>query len=124
MAFATGGLAFGEAELTAAVTNTSGVATTFVDPVTTTTAPLPGCIKICASGTNTQWLIGWTIGGGFEYALDDRWSIKAEYLYYDLGHMSVTFVDPHSPIFNLFSFTASADYAGHIARIGANFKLY
>ena len=40
------------------------------------------------------------------------------------GRVSATFTDPRSPllIFNLF--TASADYAGHIACIGANFKLY
>jgi outer membrane immunogenic protein len=29
--------------------------------------------------------VGWTAGGGLEYALTRHWSIKAEYLYYDLG---------------------------------------
>jgi outer membrane immunogenic protein len=33
---------------------------------------------------------GWTIGAGAEYALPDQWSIKAEYLYYDLGSASIT----------------------------------
>jgi len=28
---------------------------------------------------------GWTIGAGLEYALTDRWSAKAEYLYMDFG---------------------------------------
>jgi outer membrane immunogenic protein len=28
---------------------------------------------------------GWAAGGGIEYMFRDRWSIKAEYLYYDLG---------------------------------------
>lgn len=28
---------------------------------------------------------GWTAGGGFEYALGDRWSLKAEYLHIDLN---------------------------------------
>ncbi|SRR5579885_75317 len=29
--------------------------------------------------------IGWTAGGGIEYAIDPRWSAKVEYLYADLG---------------------------------------
>jgi outer membrane immunogenic protein len=29
--------------------------------------------------------VGWTIGGGLEYAFDPRWSVKLEYLYADLG---------------------------------------
>jgi opacity protein-like surface antigen len=33
---------------------------------------------------------GWTVGLGAEYAMKDRWSFKAEYLYYDLGKESLT----------------------------------
>jgi outer membrane immunogenic protein len=33
---------------------------------------------------------GWVAGGGAEFALSRRWSIKAEYLKYDLGSTSVT----------------------------------
>ncbi len=33
----------------------------------------------------TNWLNGWTAGGGMEFALSDRWSAKAEYMHYDLG---------------------------------------
>jgi outer membrane immunogenic protein len=32
-----------------------------------------------------QFYLGWTVGGGVEYALDRNWSVKAEYLYADLG---------------------------------------
>jgi outer membrane immunogenic protein len=33
--------------------------------------------------------LGWTVGGGFEYALNDRWSLRTEYLYVDLGKKSL-----------------------------------
>ena len=29
--------------------------------------------------------VGWTAGAGLEWSLDPKWSVKAEYLYYDLG---------------------------------------
>jgi outer membrane immunogenic protein len=32
--------------------------------------------------------VGWTAGGGLEYAFDPRWSAKVEYLYADLGGQS------------------------------------
>lgn len=33
---------------------------------------------------------GWVVGGGVEIALDQTWSIKGEYLYFDLGEESYT----------------------------------
>jgi outer membrane immunogenic protein len=33
------------------------------------------------SGSRSDLSIGWTLGGGVEYALDESWSIKGEYLY-------------------------------------------
>jgi outer membrane immunogenic protein len=36
-----------------------------------------------ASVSDTRW--GWTLGGGAEYAFTDNWTVKAEYLYADLG---------------------------------------
>jgi outer membrane immunogenic protein len=119
--FATGGLAFGEAKLAASITNTSGTSVTTLNNVTSGPDPLHGsCFDICASGLASEWLLGWTVGGGFEYAVGNRWSVKAEYFYYDLGSLTATFTDPH---FSRYTFNASSDYAGHIARVGFNFKL-
>ncbi|SCW35550.1 outer membrane protein [Ancylobacter rudongensis] len=39
-----------------------------------------------ASRSETLW--GWTLGGGLEYAVTDNWSVKAEYLYVDLGDIN------------------------------------
>jgi len=37
-----------------------------------------------ASTTN----VGWTVGAGLEFAVAPRWSVKAEYLYVDLGSLN------------------------------------
>ncbi|MFT0859745.1 outer membrane protein [Ancylobacter sp. G4_0304] len=39
-----------------------------------------------ASTSETLW--GWTVGGGGEYAVTDNWTLKAEYLYADLGDIN------------------------------------
>lgn len=38
-----------------------------------------------SSSAVTNW--GWTVGAGAEYAFADHWSMKAEYLYVDLGSL-------------------------------------
>lgn len=37
------------------------------------------------TSSDSNWHDGWTLGAGAEYAIDDKWSVKAEYRYYDLG---------------------------------------
>jgi opacity protein-like surface antigen len=38
-----------------------------------------------ATASNNEALIGWTAGGGVEWMFMPNWSVKAEYLHYDLG---------------------------------------
>jgi outer membrane immunogenic protein len=42
---------------------------------------LPAALVVNGSNTN----VGWTAGGGIEYAFTRNWSAKAEYLYVNLG---------------------------------------
>lgn len=66
---------------------------------------------------------GWTAGGGGEFALSKKWSMKADYLYYDLGTSTVTGemvvngVPQGAP--NFYSWRARS--TGHIGRIGVNY---
>jgi outer membrane immunogenic protein len=43
-----------------------------------------------AVGSTSTTRLGWTIGAGLEYALFSNWSVKAEYLYVDLGKFNCT----------------------------------
>jgi outer membrane immunogenic protein len=44
-----------------------------------------------SSVSNARW--GWTIGSGFEYAIQPNWSVKSEYLYMDFGRERSTNLD-------------------------------
>ena len=68
--FATGGVAFSEVETVAAGDILS---------------PFP---TIPFSETTSDLAAGYTLGAGFEYALTERLSLKAEYQYVDLGETS------------------------------------
>ena len=72
-----------------------------------------GFVSTNGAGTSSDTLTGWTIGGGLEVKLDRNWSVKAEYLFVDLGDMRNPV--PGSPI--------RADFDElHIVRAGINYK--
>ncbi len=64
-------------------------------------------------------LIGWAAGGGLEYALSKAWSVKAEYLYADLG--SVERHAPGSAGNTAYTTENQADLTAHIIRVGTAF---
>lgn len=41
-----------------------------------------------AVATSTVGRVGWTAGAGIEYAIDNNWSVRAEYRYTDFGHLN------------------------------------
>ncbi len=42
------------------------------------------------SDSYTHTLVGWTVGGGLEYSIDNNWSVRAEYRYTDFSRFSGT----------------------------------
>jgi opacity protein-like surface antigen len=76
-------------------------------------------VDYIATGSRIQ--VGWTVGAGAEYKIASNWSIKGEYLYYDLGHVSDTsgFGIPVNP-----PFQSRFDYnvRGSLARVGFNYQ--
>jgi outer membrane immunogenic protein len=61
------------------------------------------------------WTSGWTIGGGLEYALSNHWTVKAEYLYVDLGDETARTAGPTA-------YTFAFEDSASIARAGINYK--
>ena len=105
MLYGTGGLAYGNVNNSA---NFSG--------------PAPGSVAQFAGGVNNT-KYGWTAGGGIEQMFGERWSIKTEYLYYDLGSNVVPVgLIPGSGGVGT-GYDVRFDNRGHIARIGLNYKL-
>lgn len=100
--YVTGGLAYGKTEL--------GVSSS-----------CPTCAPVRNLSTvNSPTKAGWTIGAGGEWMFAPQWSVKVEYLYYDLGTNTTT---PLTYTYgaNTSTLTASIRENGHIVRGGINF---
>jgi outer membrane immunogenic protein len=69
--------------------------------------------------------IGWTVGGGFEWAFAANWTAKAEFLYLDFG--SFDYISPSSfdapPLIFDRRFT-SIDAKEYVARVGINYLFH
>jgi outer membrane immunogenic protein len=83
--YATGGLAYGDVE-----------------------ARIQGAPGWDSSSTN----VGWTVGGGIEYAIAPNWSAKLEYLHVDLGSTDKA---------DLTGFKADTEF--DVVRAGLNYRL-
>lgn len=113
MAYATGGLAYGGANLSGGVSQNLSPGLLLSDTV---------------RGDHFDILTGWTVGGGVEMALTRNLSGKLEYLYYDLGQLWLSNPSLHHD--NLVTqATVVADatsahtrYSGHILRAGLNYR--
>lgn len=90
----------------------------------------PGQVN-CFAGSSSRNATGWTAGAGFEYAFWKNVTVKAEYLYVNLGGGDAVKVTAVSPApFNflgpnfLGSFTASHNSTDfQVVRLGVNVKL-
>ena len=67
---------------------------------------------------------GWAVGGGGEWALADRWTVKAEYLYVQFDGQSTTTLlcAGGCGTFSQNLTGATGNLRAHIARIGLNYR--
>jgi outer membrane immunogenic protein len=88
LVYATGGLAVGDLEASDSLFNASG----------------------------SKFRAGWTVGAGVEAAFWRNWSVKAEYLYIDLGKTVLFNIGPGVP--------ETVSFAANVFRVGLNYKFY
>ena len=71
--------------------------------------------RVPGIGSASDTRVGWTVGGGLEYALAQNWTVKAEYLYVDLGKFDCAAACGGTPPDNV-------DFRSHVVRAGLNYK--
>jgi outer membrane immunogenic protein len=123
LVYGTGGIAYGRVALDASDTASQG----FGFGLGNVSFVSFGCTvgKPCFTGASSDHLTGWTAGGGAEWLLGNNWSLKAEYLYVNLGEhafpMTATRIltpgdTPATVTIN------SGDIDFHTARAGLNLR--
>jgi outer membrane immunogenic protein len=116
LVYGTGGLAYGQGQANINITH-------FIE-----NAPaLPFPFSSSGSISNTR--AGWTAGGGGEWLFAPNWSLKVEYLYYNLGSVNFGLSPLRSFNFAGVPFTVvtprtTASFRGNIVRAGLNYHFY
>jgi outer membrane immunogenic protein len=78
------------------------------------------------SGSQSDWNTGYTLGGGFEYALTDSITSKIEYLYTDLGDQT-TYAAGNAAVRSIgaldgIDYKSKNSLTGSVVRLGLNFS--
>jgi outer membrane immunogenic protein len=103
MVYATGGVAYGGGKTDFSVYDAGGAYWT---------------------GSPSSTRVGWTLGGGVEYALTNNWTIRGEYLYADLGKSNFSTAANAYALANFPGVYASGhvSYNASIFRAAVNYK--
>jgi outer membrane immunogenic protein len=80
-----------------------------------------GALGAFGGATNSDQLTGWTIGGGLEWAVNDHWTVKGEYLYINLGSMAASSTNPGFVDYSNGP-GVSSDLTLHVVHAGMNYK--
>jgi len=116
LVYGTGGFAYGGAHLKAAITSIDNGCWWCSNPG-------------IAAGQFNDILTGWTAGAGVEWLFTPNLSLKAEYLYYDLGSVKLNGLQlvteayaEQAPLFAN-GVQTNARFNGHIVRAGMNYHV-
>jgi outer membrane immunogenic protein len=118
LVYGTGGLAYGGLKSSTSVSQTLNGDFTGVALFPSTNSSI------------SETRAGWTAGGGLEWMFIPQWSVKAEYLYYDLGNVTYSgqlvdaFTTPNqspAPAFFTNNVQTTTRFNGNIVRLGLNY---
>jgi len=86
--------------------------------------PILGTLNNCHVGGVSDTRTGWVAGGGLEWAFAPNWSVKAEYLFADLGNVSYITTNRGALFIGADAQTAvhTVDTKFQTARVGVNWK--
>jgi outer membrane immunogenic protein len=120
--YATGGLAVGSVKSSSAISVVSDVGSYNEG----------GEIDALWTGRTSETRAGWALGAGVEWAFAPNWSLKAEYLHYDLGDTSYALVgngvvggggsEPRDGADYAIAVRAKSSNSGDIFRVGLNYR--
>jgi outer membrane immunogenic protein len=114
LVYGTGGVAFGGATSATAITGAE--------------TPNTGTNNIAGAGSYSNTRVGWTAGAGMEYLFAPNWTVKAEWLHYDLGTATYSNGAMNGILTgtNTIAFTdissSTVKFTGDIVRAGVNYK--
>jgi outer membrane immunogenic protein len=116
--YATGGVALGALDSYTQVAHLNSFPRLFPDQFVTD-----------YSGAYRQNRIGWTAGGGIEWAFANNWTAKAEFLYVDLG--SFDYLSPRTTFGTMVNgvtdgrmWNTSIKAQEYVARVGINYLFH
>jgi outer membrane immunogenic protein len=119
LVFATGGLAYGETKPNATVTTLGAGFGQGPNPDGSSIVCVTGA---CVAGANSRTSAGWAAGGGLEYAVANNVTVRAEYLYVNLGSQTIHLTTA-PPASGNGSISASfSDAAFNMVRAGINYR--
>jgi outer membrane immunogenic protein len=81
-------------------------------------------IGVTVNTGSTGFKSGWTVGGGVEWSFAPKWSLKGEYLHYDLGTTTVSGVCGGACGFPGDVQPFGIKNTGDLVRFGVNYHLY
>jgi opacity protein-like surface antigen len=72
-------------------------------------------VALVPNDHKTETMTGWALGAGMEFALTDRWSVKGEWMHFDLGSATFGTTCPTTDC------TMRGKVEGEVARVGVNY---
>jgi opacity protein-like surface antigen len=66
--------------------------------------------------------VGWTVGGGLEYAITNNWSVRGEYRYTDFGHPTIFATSFDNPVLGASGAFIDRHFTENRVQVGSSYK--